>query len=117
MKAAALLAFGLATAAGAEVTPPPGLDIYILGEVHDNPAHHALQARLVADIAPGAVVWEMLSPDRAQAVAGLDLSDAAAMAAALTGTPRAGPISPCITRSSLRPARPGTGAPKPRATG
>ncbi|MCT4558367.1 MAG: ChaN family lipoprotein [Pelagimonas sp.] len=38
-------------------------DVIFLGEVHDNPAHHARQAELVARIQPVAVVWEMLTKD------------------------------------------------------
>jgi uncharacterized iron-regulated protein len=63
--------------------PPSGMDIYVLGEVHDNPAHHVEQARLVAVIAPGAVVWEMLSPDQVVAMAGVDRVDSDALGAAL----------------------------------
>ena len=44
------LALCLAAAARAEVVPPPGMDVYVLSEVHDNPAHHAEQARLVDDL-------------------------------------------------------------------
>jgi len=67
----------------AEVQPPPGLDVYVLGEVHDNPAHHAEQARLVALIAPKVVVWEMLSPEQVAAMDGVDRADRTAMEAAL----------------------------------
>lgn len=63
--------------------PPPDQDVYVLGEVHDNPLHHAEQARLVGLIAPKAVVWEMLLPEQVAALADTDRSDAAAMAAAL----------------------------------
>ncbi|MEM8576428.1 MAG: ChaN family lipoprotein [Pseudomonadota bacterium] len=45
-----------------------GADIVILGEVHDNPAHHARQAQAVALISPSAVVWEMMSPEQAALV-------------------------------------------------
>jgi uncharacterized iron-regulated protein len=79
----ALLAGVLAWPLRAEVTPPAGMDIYVLGEVHDNAAHHATQARLVGEIAPGAVVWEMLDPAQVAALAGVDRADGAAMAAAL----------------------------------
>ncbi|MFZ1469756.1 MAG: ChaN family lipoprotein [Paracoccaceae bacterium] len=79
---AALLGFA-ALPAAAEITPAEGMDIYILGEVHDNPAHHAEQARLMALIAPGAVVWEMMSPDQSDALTGVDRSDATATEAAL----------------------------------
>lgn len=43
-----------------------GADVVILGEVHDNPAHHANQARAVAAIAPRALVFEMLEPGHAR---------------------------------------------------
>ncbi|MDG1168755.1 MAG: ChaN family lipoprotein [Sulfitobacter sp.] len=43
-------------------------DIVILGEIHDNGAHHAGQARLMAKIAPKAVVFEMLTPQMAGVV-------------------------------------------------
>jgi uncharacterized iron-regulated protein len=38
-------------------------DIVFLGEVHDNPAHHTRQAEWVRDLAPVALVFEMLPPD------------------------------------------------------
>ncbi|MFV0512990.1 MAG: ChaN family lipoprotein [Jhaorihella sp.] len=40
-------------------------DVVLLGEVHDNPGHHAVQAAAVAALRPGAVVWEMLGPETA----------------------------------------------------
>lgn len=40
-------------------------DVLILGEVHDNPAHHAAQADRVEAFAPAALVFEMLTPDQA----------------------------------------------------
>ena len=51
-------------------------DIFLLGEIHDNPAHHDIQAKWVDRIAPNAVVFEMLTPQQAQAV--MDLSDRSA---------------------------------------
>lgn len=36
-------------------------DIVIIGEVHDNPAHHQLQAEKVAALQPKALVFEMLT--------------------------------------------------------
>ncbi len=39
----------------------PEADVVILGEVHDNPVHHANQADAVRAIAPTAVVFEMLT--------------------------------------------------------
>ncbi|MBI6628673.1 ChaN family lipoprotein [Pontibaca salina] len=43
-------------------------DVVILGEVHDNPAHHTYQAQLVEMLQPSAVVWEMLTGVEAQMV-------------------------------------------------
>ncbi len=40
-------------------------DVVILGEVHDNPDHHRVQAEAVAAISPTAVVWEMLTEEAA----------------------------------------------------
>lgn len=37
-------------------------DVVILGEVHDNPDHHAFQAEAIKALRPKAVVWEMLTP-------------------------------------------------------
>jgi uncharacterized iron-regulated protein len=55
-------------------TLPPA-DIVVLGEVHDNPAHHDAQARVIAALRPAAVVWEMLTPEQVARLPG-DLSDA-----------------------------------------
>lgn len=38
-------------------------DIVIVGETHDNPDHHALQAQIVAAIESTSLVVEMLTPD------------------------------------------------------
>ncbi|MCK0169473.1 ChaN family lipoprotein [Aliiroseovarius sp. S1123] len=35
-------------------------DVVLLGEVHDNPTHHEMQAQIVQDVAPAALVIEML---------------------------------------------------------
>lgn len=43
-------------------------DVVWLGEVHDNPGHHARQASAIAALNPRAVVWEMLTPTRAALV-------------------------------------------------
>ncbi|APE44517.1 hypothetical protein BOO69_14660 [Sulfitobacter alexandrii] len=50
-------------------------DIVILGEVHDNADHHAGQARLIAEIAPKVVVFEMLTPGQAAQVNADDRAD------------------------------------------
>lgn len=39
-----------------------GADVAILGERHDNPLHHNAQARIVAEVQPRALVFEMI-PD------------------------------------------------------
>lgn len=39
-------------------------DVVFMGEIHDNPAHHLVQASRVADLAPAAVVFEMLTPEQ-----------------------------------------------------
>lgn len=43
-------------------------DVVFLGEVHDNPAHHATQAQIVAGLQPSGIVWEMLTGARAAAI-------------------------------------------------
>ncbi|OUD09012.1 hypothetical protein BVC71_09870 [Marivivens niveibacter] len=48
--------------------PVAAQDVWVLGEIHDNPAHHIEQANLVAEIQPTAVVFEMLSPDQADII-------------------------------------------------
>jgi uncharacterized iron-regulated protein len=64
--AAPLLGGAAAVSEAAEPLPPAA--IYVLGEVHDNPGHHAAQADLVARIAPTALALEMLSPEQAARV-------------------------------------------------
>jgi uncharacterized iron-regulated protein len=51
-------------------------DVVILGEVHDNPAHHENQRSVLETLQPRAVVWEMLTP-----------VDAASISAALLRSP------------------------------
>ena len=65
----------------ADVGPLPRADVFVLGELHDNPAHHATQADLVARISPTALVYEMISPDDAARIG--DVADAAALAETL----------------------------------
>ncbi|RVT87102.1 hypothetical protein DXV76_03165 [Rhodobacteraceae bacterium CCMM004] len=68
--AALLAAVWIAGVAGAEERAPEavdlsGADVVLLGELHDNPAHHANQALWVAQMRPAALVFEMLTPDLA----------------------------------------------------
>lgn len=53
-------------------------DVLVLGEVHDNPVHHEIQAREVAALKPAAIVFEMLTADQADGVV-FDSADAAAL--------------------------------------
>jgi uncharacterized iron-regulated protein len=43
-------------------------DVMILGETHDNPGHHLVQAEVIASLAPAAIVYEMLTPEQAALV-------------------------------------------------
>ncbi len=72
------LVFGLSFA-----LPLAAQDVYVLGEVHDNPAHHAVQAERVAEIRPTAIVFEMLTPAQAQKAVPELRGDREALAAAL----------------------------------
>lgn len=86
LMACALLVGAGPAAAGpigpADLLSLPPADVVLLGEVHDNPHHHAAQAQALAAIRPAAVVWEMLTPEQAARLP-RDLSDAAAVAAAV----------------------------------
>ena len=63
--------------------PAVAQNVWILGEVHDNPAHHAVQADRVAEIAPRALVFEMLTGAQADRVTPALIADPEAMAGAL----------------------------------
>ena len=49
---------------GDVVAAARGADIVILGEIHDNPTHHATQATVVAALRPAALVFEMIPQAR-----------------------------------------------------
>lgn len=76
---------GLLAAAGAQadtISPEdlgslPDADVVILGEVHDNPVHHAHQATALRAIVPKAVAFEMLTPAQAELVNSGEASGAA----------------------------------------
>lgn len=57
--------------------------VVFLGEQHDNPAHHAVQAAWVKDLGATSVVFEMLTADQASAVTRENRVDRAALEAAL----------------------------------
>lgn len=66
-------------------------DIVFLGEVHDNPAHHALQARVVSSLGPSALVFEMVEPGQARAITQDIRSSAIKLEAALAWDARGWP--------------------------
>ena len=57
--------------------------VVILGEVHDNPGHHARQAEVLAAINPTAIVFEMITAQEAARITPSLAGDAAALATAL----------------------------------
>ncbi|MBU2982640.1 ChaN family lipoprotein [Lentibacter algarum] len=71
-----LLAFA-ATAPSAENFPQA--DVVLLGELHDNPHHHATQAEWVSGLAPKALVFEMFSTEAAEGVSADIRHDKAAL--------------------------------------
>ncbi len=56
-----------------------GIDVVVLGEVHDNPAHHAYQAAAVAAIQPKALVFEMITNGQALRIRPEHLQDEATL--------------------------------------
>lgn len=81
-----LIAFALVFLPISGLADPLGgaeAEIYVLGEVHDNPAHHLAQAEAVAAIVPRAVVFEMLTAEQASRVTGDLRQDPLALGAAL----------------------------------
>lgn len=62
---AALLAAPFAWADNSSPVPAEPFDVYVLGEFHDNPTHHAVQATFLEQLSPRAVVYEMLTADEA----------------------------------------------------
>lgn len=85
----ALLALLASNPAEAAEVGPEALDnlppaqVLILGEVHDNPVHHANQARALAALAPKAVVFEMLDITQSNRITPDLLRDPAGLEAAL----------------------------------
>lgn len=60
-----------------------GADVIALGEIHDNPAHHQIQAELIAKLKPAAIVWEMVTPEQAAELKPEILQDLGALEAYL----------------------------------
>ncbi|MEI4473168.1 ChaN family lipoprotein [Frigidibacter sp. MR17.24] len=61
-----------------------GAQVVLLGEIHDNPDHHRLQAAAVAAVRPAALVFEMLEPAQVAAAAGIARDDAPALSRAFS---------------------------------
>jgi uncharacterized iron-regulated protein len=68
---AGVVGFAAATSAAEPAADVPEIvaaaraaDIVILGEIHDNPTHHATQAAVVAALRPAALVFEMIPQAR-----------------------------------------------------
>ena len=55
----------------------------VLGEYHDNPSHHQIQADLAARLQPRALVFEMLTAAQAKLAAGVSHGDMQALEIAL----------------------------------
>lgn len=64
-----------------------GAEVFILGEIHDNPEHHERQAEMIGRIAPKAVVFEMLTPDQAATITAAGRTDPEAIGWAESGWP------------------------------
>lgn len=60
-----------------------GVDVVILGEIHDNPHHHAWQAEVLGALDPRAIVFEMLSSDQAARITPALRADPDALARAI----------------------------------
>lgn len=75
-----LLAAPAALAVGGVFT---GADVVLLGEQHDNPHHHMRQAKIVSELQPSAVVYEMLTPEQAARATPDLISSQAGLEAAL----------------------------------
>ena len=89
---------------GAELATVPAVmaaaraaDIVVLGEIHDNPAHHENQAAIVAALQPAALVFEMIpqaGEDEVNALRDAGRGPGRDRGGAATGRRAAGRISP-----------------------
>lgn len=81
--------------------PAANAPVVIVGEIHDNPAHHVTQAQLVALVQPRAIVFEMLTEAQAGKVTPANRADQQALAEALgwadTGWPDFAMYHPIFT--------------------
>jgi uncharacterized iron-regulated protein len=78
--AVALAAQAEASSAEEIAAAAAGHDIVLLGEVHDNPAHHVLQAEVSAMLGASAFVFEMLDADAARSITPDSTADSSALA-------------------------------------
>lgn len=69
--------------AGTMASAVAGADVVLLGEIHDNPAHHAFQAEVIDALSPTALVFEMITAEAADLITPDLASDGAALAEAL----------------------------------
>lgn len=86
--AAVLFGWLGATAGAVEIAPEDlaamrAADIVLLGEIHDNPAHHQGQGQVIRELSPKAVVFEMLSPQMASTLRAVGVADLQALDAAM----------------------------------
>lgn len=65
------------------LTAADAAEVVILGEVHDNPGHHMMQAEVLEGLSPSAIVFEMITADEATLVTPQIAADSAALSAAL----------------------------------
>ncbi|MRU15197.1 hypothetical protein FDP25_07110 [Roseovarius sp. A21] len=65
-------------------SPLAAQDILVIGEIHDNPAHHETQAELVQSFSPKALVFEMLTSEQAGQVTPSVRNDMKALADAVS---------------------------------
>ncbi len=63
--------------------PAAAADVLAIGEIHDNPQHHAIQAKKVAALQPAAIVFEMLTAEQAALITPALREDPDALARAL----------------------------------
>ena len=100
------LFFAALLTAGLFARPALAQDVVFLGEIHDNPHHHAVQAARVADLVPTAIVFEMLTADQAALITPALRADPVALAKALnwqdSGWPDFAMYYPIFTASDAR---------------
>lgn len=80
----------------------PAADIYVLGEVHDNPHHHLTQAALISRLNPAAVVFEMLTSEQAALVRSTEVADPEALDWTDSGWPDFGLYAPVFEAAEDR---------------